>query len=181
MRQQLIKHIKETAFEVGDFTLSSGKKSNYYINIKKIYTDTDTLKIISYLILEELVKHQYQYKLAGVALGGVPIVVATAINSGSNQSYLIVRKEAKKHGAKNSGIEGCFTAGENVILLEDVTTTGKSALEAAMKLRDAGLKCNTVITVVDRQDDSWMVLNRNNITLIPIISINELIDEGVSI
>jgi len=182
MRHQLIKHIRTTAFEQGDFTLASGKKSTYYINIKKVYTDTEALNMISALILQELVKHQYDYKLAGIELGGVPIVAATALAFETNTSYLIVRKETKEHGVENLGIEGTFTKGERVILLEDVTTTGMSAVNAVIKLRGAGLICNTVISVVDRKDDAWLSLNRNNITLIPIITVDELMEkEEVSI
>lgn len=133
------------AVRFGDFTLASGAKSSYYIDIKKASTDPKVLRLMGDGLAKRLGGAQ---RIAGMELGAVPLAAAAALASGV--PYLMVRKKAKDHGTA-SRIEGPFAAGEEVVVVEDVTTSGGSSLEAVKVLREAGLKVTKVVTVVDRQ------------------------------
>ena len=152
----------------GDFTLTSGKKSNYYINIKKATTDSVILSTIA----KELAKFVDSDKIAGIELGSVPIAVAVALET--KKKFLIVRKEPKGHGT-NALIEGDFEKGERIIVIEDVTTTGNSALRAAKILRDAGAVVDTILTVVDREEGGVQNLEPEQLELKPLIRAKDLL------
>ncbi len=157
------------AVRFGDFVLTSGKRSSYYVDIKKASTRVDILKIIA----QELAKHVRGELLAGVELGAVPLTVATALETGKD--YLIIRKESRTHGTKKL-IEGDFKEGLTVDIIEDVVTTGGSVLRAVKLLRNAGLKVERVICVVDRQEGGRENLEREGVELISLITASELLD-----
>ncbi len=169
-REELKAQIKERAFKKGEFILASGKKSNYYINIKSAYTRPEVLRNIAKAMAEELSGLNYDL-LAGVAVGAVPIVAAVALEV--NKPFLIVRKEKKGYGT-NLGVEGEFSSGERVVILEDVTTTGGSVLKAVRELRAQGLECTTAIVVVDREEGAIENLKKEKVELIPLIKVSEL-------
>lgn len=156
------------AVQFGDFTLTSGKKSNYYINIKKATTDPVILSIIA----KELAKFVDSDKIAGIELGSVPLAVAVALKT--KKKFLIVRKEPKGHGT-NSLIEGDFEKGDRIIVIEDVTTTANSALRAAKILRDAGAIVDTILTVVDREEGGVQNLEPEQLKLKPLIRAKDLL------
>lgn len=164
------RHIKERAFKKGNFTLSSGKKSRFYIDIKKVYTSPQILRKIAKNMAEEL-SHLHYDLLAGVAVGAVPIVAATALEVG--RDYLVVRKERKGHGT-GMGIEGRFSPGQKVVMLEDVTTTGGSLIRAVRELRAKGLGCEFAITVVDREEGAKENLKKEKVELIPLVKMSEI-------
>lgn len=133
------------AVRFGDFTLASGAKSDYYVDIKRASTDPQVLRLIG----EELAKQVGEaHRIAGMELGAVPLAVAAALQSGA--PFLIVRKQTKTYGT-TSRIEGAFEPGMKVLVVEDVTTSGGSSVEAVKVLRDAGLEVTGVVTVVDRE------------------------------
>lgn len=152
LRSQLLNLFCDLAYEEGDFVLSSGKRSTYYINGKQV-----TLHPIGALttgrLLLSLLPPDTQ-AVAGLTLGADPIVSAVSVISALENKpipALIVRKQAKGHGTK-AYIEGpSLPAGARVVVLEDVVTTGASAMKAVERLRDAGYSVNHIIALVDRQ------------------------------
>ena len=152
MRDELLELLKKDAYKKGEYTLSSGKKSEHYVNCKPVTLSGRGLTLASLLILKE-VKTSY---VAGLTLGADPLVSGVSLVSALDSRLvngLIVRKEAKGHGTQ-AWIEGLLPPEGTVItVLEDVITTGGSAIKAVEKLRDAGYVVNTVVAIVDRQED----------------------------
>ena len=152
MKDELLKMLKESAYKKGEFTLSSGKSSDHYVNCKPVTLTGRGLTLASMALLE----HVDTKVVAGLTLGADPLVSGVAVCSALDMRLvdaLIVRKEAKGHGTQ-AWIEGReYPEGTKVVVLEDVITTGGSAIKAVKKLRDAGYKVDRVVTVVDRQED----------------------------
>ena len=152
MKDELLKMLKENAYKKGEFTLSSGKTSDHYVNCKPVTLTGRGLTLASMALLE----HVDTKVVAGLTLGADPLVSGVAVCSALDMRLvdaLIVRKEAKGHGTQ-AWIEGReYPEGTKVVVLEDVITTGGSAIKAVKKLRDAGYKVDRVVTVVDRQED----------------------------
>ena len=152
MRDELLELLKKDAYKKGEYTLSSGKKSEHYVNCKPVTLSGRGLTLASLLILKE-VKTSY---VAGLTLGADPLVSGVSLVSALDSRLvngLIVRKEAKGHGTQ-AWIEGLLPPeGTIITVLEDVITTGGSAIKAVEKLRDAGYVVNTVVSIVDRQED----------------------------
>ena len=152
MRDELLELLKKDAYKKGEYTLSSGKKSEHYVNCKPVTLSGRGLTLASLLMLQE-VKTSY---VAGLTLGADPLVSGVSLVSALDSRLvngLIVRKEAKGHGTQ-AWIEGLLPSEGTVItVLEDVITTGGSAIKAVEKLRDAGYVVNTVVSIVDRQED----------------------------
>ena len=152
MRDELLELLKKDAYKKGEYTLSSGKKSEHYVNCKPVTLSGRGLTLASLLMLKE-VKTSY---VAGLTLGADPLVSGVSLVSALDSRLvngLIVRKEAKGHGTQ-AWIEGLLPPEGTVItVLEDVITTGGSAIKAVEKLRDGGYVVNTVVSIVDRQED----------------------------
>ena len=152
MKDELLKMLKENAYKKGEFTLSSGKTSDHYVNCKPVTLTGRGLTLASMMLLE----HVDTKVVAGMTLGADPLVSGVAVCSALDMRLvdaLIVRKEAKGHGTQ-AWIEGReYPEGTKVVVLDDVITTGGSAIKAVKKLRDAGYKVDRVVTVVDRQED----------------------------
>ena len=169
-KDYLIELLKENeVFLKGDFTLSSGKKSDYYINMKKAITDPEILSTISKLITELIADDDID-KVAGPALGAVPI--ATAVSLESNIPLLMIRKEKKGYGTSKL-IEGELNEGDNVIVVEDVSTTGGSLLKAIKAIQDNGGNVKRAFVVVDRQEGAIEAFKKEGIDLEHLISVNE--------
>jgi len=110
-------------------------------------------------------------KIACVELGGVPLAVALAIETG--KPYVIFRKQKKDYGVK-SDLIGEIKEGEKFVVVEDVTTTGGSALSAAQRVRDRGGEVEAVIVVVDRNEGAMEKFAEYGLKLIPILTLDEL-------
>ena len=151
MKNELLYLLKRDAYKKGEFTLSSGKTSEHYVNCKPVTLTGRGLTLTSLLLLE----HIDTTIVAGLNLGADPLVSGVAIVSALDKSLinaLIVRKEPKGHGT-GAWIEGpVLPEGSKVTVLEDVVTTGGSAIKAAQKLRDAGHVVERVVAIVDRQE-----------------------------
>lgn len=151
-RQNLLDLFARFAYQEGDFLLSSGQKSNFYLNGKQVTLRAEGALCVGKLLLSLLPNDTDA--VAGLTLGADPIVTAVSVVSAYENRpipALIIRKEAKGHGTK-AYIEGITLAeGAKVIVLEDVVTTGKSAMLAVERLRNAGYKVEEIITLVDRQ------------------------------
>ena len=161
--------ISSDAIRFGDFTLASGRKSRFYIDIKKAITQPAILKKIA---SEVLMKNPPFDAVAGVAVGGVPLAVAVSLESG--KPYVIIRKEQKAHGLASLIIGE--VSGKRVLLVDDVTTSGGSALFGIEQLRSAGAVVEEVITVVDRDEGAEKTLSDLNVKLTPLVSMKDLVD-----
>ncbi|MGI2904053.1 orotate phosphoribosyltransferase [Tolypothrix sp. VBCCA 56010] len=151
LHQQLLNLFCRLAYQEGDFILSSGQASSYYINGKQVTLNPQGALAIGRILLSRLPENTQA--VAGLTLGADPIVTAVSVVSAYENRpipALIIRKEAKGHGTK-AYIEGP-TLPENatVVVLEDVVTTGRSAMKAVERLRDAGYTVNQVISLIDR-------------------------------
>ena len=152
MRDELLELLKKDAYKKGEYTLSSGKKSEHYVNCKPVTLSGRGLTLASLLMLQE-VKTSY---VAGLTLGADPLVSGVSLVSALDSRMvngLIVRKEAKGHGTQ-AWIEGPLPKeGTKITVLEDVITTGGSAIQAVKRLRDAGYEVKRVVAIVDRQEN----------------------------
>ena len=152
MKEELLELLKKYAYKKGEFKLSSGKTSEHYVNCKPVTLTGRGLTLSSLLLLKE-VETSY---VGGLTLGADPLVSGVALVSALDSRLvngLIVRKEAKGHGTQ-SYIEGLLPPeGTKITVLEDVITTGGSAIKAATRLRDAGYVVERVVAIVDRQED----------------------------
>lgn len=155
------------AIKLGEFTLTSGKKSNFYVDIKDACTDPEVLKII----VDEMEKKVTSGAVAGVELGAVPIVVATAFKM--SIPYFIIRKQSN-HGMKKLLI-GTPENGMNIDIIEDVVTTGGSVLKAAELLTSSGMKIGKIITVVDREEGGKELLKEHGLKLESLVKISEVL------
>lgn len=157
------------AFKTGEFVLTSGKKSNYYVDIKMASTNPKILKEIAKGMAGYLKKEK---KIAGMELGAVPLAVALSLETGL--PYLIIRKGERKHGT-GKHIEGDFKSGEEIILIEDVTTTGSSVVKAAEIIRQEGGKVTRVLVVVDREEGASELLKDHELDLVPLVKVSEML------
>ena len=152
MKEELLELLKKDAYKKGEFKLSSGKTSEHYVNCKPVTLTGRGLTLSSLLLLKEI---ETSY-VGGLTLGADPLVSGVALVSALDSRMingLIVRKEAKGHGTQ-AYIEGLLPPeGTKITVLEDVITTGGSAIKAATRLRDAGYVVERVVAIVDRQED----------------------------
>jgi len=146
-RQQLIQRIKETAYLEGDFILRSGKRSKYYLDKYLFETQPDVLKQLA----KEFGKHATEETtvIAGAELGGVALAAVTATEL--NKRWIIIRNSKKGYGPGKM-IEGHLTPGDNVLLVEDIATTGGQVTEAARIITEAGARVEKIVCVIDRQE-----------------------------
>jgi orotate phosphoribosyltransferase len=159
--------IKYGAIQFGEFTLASGQKSTYYINIKDAATQPALLETIGRAI-SGLGAYDC---VAGVAVGAVPIAVAASL--ASNKPYAIIRKGEKEYGVGGTIIGD--VKGKRVLLVEDVTTSGGSVMYGITALRDAGAVIETVVTVVDREQGASARLADAGVTLVPLVRVSDLL------
>ena len=146
----LAPRIRDAALLEGDFVLSSGERSRFYVDKYLFSTEPGLLRDVAATLAEQV--PDGVERLAGVELGAVPLVVATALVTGL--PYVIVRKSAKEHGSSaGRSIEGNLNRDETVVLVEDVVTTGTQALRAAGRLREAGVEVASIVAVLDRREE----------------------------
>jgi orotate phosphoribosyltransferase len=166
--------IQSKAIEFGNFTLSSGEQSNYYVDMKTFMTDPDMLSLITSRIIKRLSYATCGCDfdvVAGVAVGGIPLAVCLSMVI--RKPYAIIRTGGKKmHGRKDVVIGDVKY--KNVLLVEDVTTSGKSAFYGVDELRKKGAFINNVITVVDREEGAEELLSDNGIALYSLIKMSDI-------
>jgi len=161
------------ALQIGDFTLASGAKSNYYIDIKKASTDPKVLYLMSQLMAEKIQSSGKRYdRIAGVVLGSVPLAAALSLATGI--PYVMVRKEKKDHGTSKL-IEGDLNEGDNVIVVEDVVTSAGSSISAIETLRNAGASVSDIISVIDREAGGKEALNKMNVALTSLVKASDIL------
>ncbi|HTY12641.1 MAG TPA: orotate phosphoribosyltransferase [Candidatus Omnitrophota bacterium] len=170
MKEKLKKLLFDVgAVKTGEFVLSSGKKSNLYIDCRKITLHPEGAKLIGKIILEKL-KGIKVDAIGGLTLGADPIT--STVVALSDIPGFIVRKKEKEHGTKQK-IEGLLEAGWNAVVVEDVATSGASALQAIEAVEAAGAKVVKVISVVDREEGAREALIKYDFD--PIFKKSELV------
>jgi orotate phosphoribosyltransferase len=156
-RARLKDIIRKRSFGRGEIKLASGRTSNFYFNLKPTMLDAEGAALLAELTVEALASERIDY-VGGLEMGAVPIAGAIAQLSflkGKPIQAFFVRKKPKEHGAKLS-VEGLAPGeslkGKRVVVVEDVTTTGGSAIKAAEAVKDAGGEIAFVLTIVDREE-----------------------------
>jgi orotate phosphoribosyltransferase len=156
-RARLAEIIRKRSFGRGDITLASGRKSNFYFNLKPTMLDPEGATLLAELTYEALKDDRLDY-VGGLEMGAVPLAGALAQLSwikGHPIAAFFVRKKPKEHGARLA-VEGLARdeslQGKRVAIVEDVTTTGESALKAVDAVRGAGAEVAVVLTMVDREE-----------------------------
>ena len=178
MKEELLELLKNYAYKKGEFKLSSGKTSEHYVNCKPVTLTGRGLTLSSLLLLKE-VETSY---VGGLTLGADPLVSGVALVSALDSRMingLIVRKEAKGHGTQ-AYIEGLLPPeGTKITVLEDVITTGGSAIKAATRLRDVGYVVERVVAIVDRQEDKEAdeFMESANLELRSLFTLDEICQE----
>ena len=172
----LLNLLKEKAYRKGEFKLSSGKISEHYVNCKPVTLSCEGNALLSSLIHKKL--DPKSVAVGGLTLGGDPLVVGVAQRAfyrGGHIDALIVRKNPKGYGTKEV-IEGNKPPkGAVVTVLEDVTTTGGSAMKAVNVLRGAGYTVNRVVAIVDRMDDHE-IWDHNKIEFVSLFKLEDIIE-----
>lgn len=151
MKEKLIEMIKEKALLTGDFTLASGRKSTYYLDLRRLTLDSLAAALIGKMLYERIEDIDYD-AFGGPAVGAVPIVGAVLNHAGTlgvDLKGFFVRKEIKKHGT-NKLVEGPVEPGDKVVIVEDTTTTAGSLIKCCDAARDFGLEIVRVIVIIDR-------------------------------
>ena len=156
------------AVQYGEFELSHGGTSDYYVDKYLFETDPHCLELIAEAFAEKI----DESKLAGVALGAVPLVAVTSVET--DLPYVIARKKAKEYGTAKR-IEGRLEEGQEVVVLEDIATTGNSAIDAVEALREAGAEVNRVLVVVDREEGASEQLAEYDLELDSLVTASELL------
>src|SRR6266487_3598915 len=154
--KQLFEIIKRLSFLRGSFVLSSGRTSNYFLDMKPTMLDPEGSSLLAELVLIQLQDVEVQ-SIGGIAIGAVPLVSQVAMLSHSTDRPLpgfFVRKAVKDHGNQKliDGVKQDDLKGKRVAILEDVTTTGESAMRAIKAAQDAGAKIELVLAIVDREE-----------------------------
>ena len=175
LREVLLNAIAKYAYVEGDFVLSSGAKSTYYINCKQVTLRAEGALALGRLLFELLPEDTAA--VAGLTLGADPMVSAVSVVSayeGKPIPALIIRKKPKGHGTK-AYIEGVsLSPGSKVIVLEDVVTTGGSALTAVERLQDAGYEVTQILALVDREQGGTELYQSKGIDFKALFSIRDV-------
>jgi orotate phosphoribosyltransferase len=169
---ELARAIREHAYLEGDFLLRSGKRSSYYLDKYRFETRPDILAALGERLAARIREvAPGTTRIAGPELGAIALAAAASLASGL--PFLLVRKEAKAYGTENR-LEGDFTAGEEVCLVEDVVTSGGAAADAVDALRTAGLECRAAICVIDREEGGADALARKAVRLHPLFRAHDI-------
>ena len=172
--EELRRLIVELCVERREVTLSSGKPSDLYLDLRRLLMRPRGIRLAGELVLARLMLGPWVDAVGGMAVGAVPLVAAVLAaaahhDPGSKLVGFFVRKETKKHGLGNR-IEGAFRAGQTVALLEDTTTTGGSTLEALDAVLAAGGKVARVLCLVDRGEGAREAFAARGLALEPLFT-----------
>ncbi len=174
-RALLLRLLAERAYRRGSFTLASGRQSDHYVNCKPVSLSGMGLALLGRQMLAQV--EQGADAVAGLTLGADPLVSAVALQAaleGRALDALIVRKEAKGHGT-GAWLEGPLPpVGSLITVLEDVVTTGGSALKAVVQLREAGYRVERVVAIVDRQEGGAEAMAASGLDLCSLFLLEEV-------
>lgn len=178
LKSKLAKLLLKLSYREGDFTLTSGKKSDYYFDCKQTALHPEGGFLIGRLFLEMLKEYDVE-GVGGMTLGADPLITGVTVVShleGRPLPGFIIRKKSKGHGT-DQYLEGLanFSEGDKVVLLEDVCTTGGTLITAAERVRDAGLVIVGVLAVLDREEGGREKLKEAGLELNSIFTRQELL------
>ena len=182
IRAQLKSILLEKSVRTGEFTLASGKTSDLYIDCRVTAMDPVGAKLIGRLgwerVKQELTERGVEAQsIGGMTLGADPISIAVGMNAADEENPLqvfTVRKEPKGHG-KGKQIEGNFTEGDSIVIVDDVITTGGSTLKAADVLEKAGAKIAFALVLVDREEGGREAIEARGIPVVSLFSRSTLL------
>src|SRR5881227_80395 len=150
-RQELLRLLAQKSFRLGEFKLSSGATSDYYIDCRTTTLDAKGSRLTGEAFVEEIRNRGWKVRaIGGLTMGADPIVVAASVVSGELDGFL-VRKAEKQHGT-GQRIEGFREKGAPVVIVDDVCTTGASTIQAIEAAREFGFTVEGVICLVERQE-----------------------------
>jgi orotate phosphoribosyltransferase len=177
-RDELRRMIVELCVERREITLSSGKTSDFYLDLRRLLMRPRGIRLAGELALGTLMRGPWVDAVGGMAVGAVPLVAAVLAAAAYHDPTpklvgFFVRKEAKQHGLGNR-IEGGFVPGQSVALVEDTTTTGGSTLEALDAVTAAGGKVTRVLCLVDRGEGAAEAFAARGVTLEPLFTRRDL-------
>jgi orotate phosphoribosyltransferase len=169
----LLTALRDRAYLEGDFVLRSGKRSRYYLDKYRFETVPDLLEALGVRLATQVAELEPEaVRLAAPELGAVALAAAASL--ASKLPFLIVRGEAKAYGTANR-LEGAFDAGDRVVLIEDVVTSGGAAADAVRAVRQAGLECRTAVCVIDREEGGVDTLARLGVRLQPLFRAAQIV------
>lgn len=178
-KSRLLKILREKSVSYGDFTLSSGRKSGYYVDSKLTTFDPEGVSLVGKLVFE-IIKNKGEgiSAVGGLTMGADPVAIATTI-AAMNEKYPLkgfsVRKEAKPHG-KRKLIEGNLDTKDKVVILDDVITTGTSTIKAINAVREFGCDIIAVVALVDRLEGGTEKIRKLGYDVHTIFTIDDLLD-----
>lgn len=168
-RDQLAKRIAQVALLRGEFTLRSGRKSNYYLDKYRFETQGDVLAALGQMFAQRITPRTQ--RIAGAELGAVPLAAATSMISGLPCVY--IRNQKKEYGT-NKQVEGILEKGDVVMILEDVLTTGGQVLEVAETLKQMDVEVEKIVAVIDRQEGARENIERAGYTFEALFTTEDL-------
>jgi orotate phosphoribosyltransferase len=173
-REELRRLVVELCVERREVTLSSGRKSDFYLDLRRLLMRPRGVRLAGELVLTRLMAGPWVDAVGGMAVGAVPLVTAVLAAAAHDDPApklvgFFVRKETKRHGLGNR-IEGAFAPGQSVALLEDTTTTGGSTLEALDAVQEAGGKVTRVLCLVDRGEGAREAFAERGLALEPLFT-----------
>jgi orotate phosphoribosyltransferase len=178
LRQHLQRLLKERSLTRGDFLLASGRRSTFYVDARRTTLSGAGLAVIGPLALARLAARGWQPRaVGGLTLGADPVACAIAVaaeRQGIPIDAFTVRKQAKTHGTGRR-IEGCFNPGDAVVVVEDVITTGQSALAAIAAVREEGGTVLGVLAVVDREEGGRAALEGAGLSVETLVTVSDLL------
>ena len=177
-RERLVALLLERSFRVGDFVLSSGARSRFYIDCRTTTTHAEGQAVVGRLGLAAVREAGLRPDaIGGLTMGADPLAYAIAHASwiaGDPVNAFTVRKEPKAHGT-GKRVEGCFAAGMRVVVMEDVVTTGGSALRAIEAVEAEGGEVIAVLSLVDREEGGREAIEARGYPVHAIVGVGELL------
>jgi orotate phosphoribosyltransferase len=177
LKQLLRQLLIERSVKTGDFTLASGKRSTYYIDARLTTMSPEGMAVIGSLGLDRLEAERWNPdSVGGLTLGADPVAYAishASVSASRPVRAFTVRKETKTHGT-GKRIEGPFFPGDRVAVVEDVITTGKSALDAATAVEEAGGRVVGILAVVDRLEGGRRAIEERGYRVVSLTTVAEL-------
>lgn len=180
VRQRAFEIIKARSFGRGDIKLASGKTSTFYFDMKPTMLAPEGASVLSELIMARLSGRGVDY-IGGLEMGAVPLISTVSLLShikGEPLPGFFVRKDVKKHGTRKliEGIANGGLSGKKVVILEDVTTSGESAMIAVSAARDEGAEVVMVLSIVDRGEGAVAFYKEKNIEFDSLFTAGEFLD-----
>lgn len=181
MKERLLELIIERSFKYSDepiFKLVSGRMSNYYFNCKAVTLHPEGMCLIGNIVFD-LIKNLNVQGIGGLTLGADPVAYAVSYTSflkGKPVEAFVVRKTPKSHGTMQ-WIEGNLKPGDNVVIVDDVITTGKSTIEAITRAKENGLEVVKVIVLIDRQENGKEAVESMGLNIEAIITKEDVMEK----